>query len=177
MPYTWIFEDIVGAHIEIEGGLVNDPLDPGGMTKYGISKRFNPDVDVENLTIEQAKAFYHERYWRPMRLDEIHKAPIARELFDIGGGPNGIRAAVLIAQGALVLLREDVAIDGIMGPKTIRALNTYPWTGDLVKMMNLLQFVHLLVGSANVENTIEMVRDRLPQLKRFMRGWLKRIAF
>jgi lysozyme family protein len=57
MPYTWIFEDIVGAHIEIEGGLVNDPLDPGGMTKYGISKRFNPDVDVENLTIEQANAF------------------------------------------------------------------------------------------------------------------------
>jgi len=35
-----------------EGGakLTKDPDDPGGVTKYGISKRSNPDVDVENLT-------------------------------------------------------------------------------------------------------------------------------
>jgi lysozyme family protein len=47
----------------IEGGFVNDPADPGGATKYGISKKAYPDVDIVNLTIEEAKAIYERDYW------------------------------------------------------------------------------------------------------------------
>ncbi len=48
-----------------EGGYENDPDDPGGETKYGISKRYNPDVDIKNLTEEQAGKIYRLKYWEP----------------------------------------------------------------------------------------------------------------
>ena len=41
-----------------EGGYVNNPNDPGGETKYGVSKKAYPDIDIENLTLEQAKKIY-----------------------------------------------------------------------------------------------------------------------
>lgn len=47
-----------------EGGFVNDPKDSGGMTKYGISKRAYPNLDIANLTKEQAKEIYKNDYWK-----------------------------------------------------------------------------------------------------------------
>ena len=47
-----------------EGGYVNNPADPGGETKYGISKRSYPNEDIANLTIERALQIYHQSYWR-----------------------------------------------------------------------------------------------------------------
>lgn len=53
--------------MQVEGKVyTNDPNDRGGETKYGISKRANPDVDVKNLTEDQAKKIYEERYWNKL---------------------------------------------------------------------------------------------------------------
>lgn len=49
-----------------EGGYVNDPLDPGGETKYGISKRSYPKEDIKNLTIERATQIYKNDYVKPV---------------------------------------------------------------------------------------------------------------
>lgn len=49
--------------INVEGGYVNDPKDPGGETKYGISKRAYPDEDIKNLTIDRAKFLFCRDYW------------------------------------------------------------------------------------------------------------------
>jgi lysozyme family protein len=49
--------------VGVEGGYTSDPRDPGGETKYGISKRANPDLDIKNLTLDQAKARYRLKYW------------------------------------------------------------------------------------------------------------------
>ena len=46
-----------------EGGYVNHPKDPGGETKYGISKRAYPNLDIKNLTIDDAKEIYRRDYW------------------------------------------------------------------------------------------------------------------
>lgn len=46
-----------------EGGYVNDPSDPGGETKWGISKRAHPDLDIKNLTPEKAAEVYAKDYW------------------------------------------------------------------------------------------------------------------
>jgi lysozyme family protein len=46
--------------------VTNDPDDPGGLTKYGLSKRANPDLDIVNLTLEDAKRIYKARYWTPI---------------------------------------------------------------------------------------------------------------
>lgn len=57
------FDRVMDFVLKWEGGLSVDPNDPGGTTKYGISQRANPDVDVPNLTVEEAKEIYRERYW------------------------------------------------------------------------------------------------------------------
>ena len=46
-----------------EGGYTFDASDPGGETKYGLSKRANPSIDIKNLTLDQAKAIYRQKYW------------------------------------------------------------------------------------------------------------------
>lgn len=190
------FEIVVGEHIKLEGGWVNHPNDPGGETYKGISRRFNPSwlgwhiIDVlkskpgfpESLDSneelhEAVKEYYYHAYWTPMKLEQIKDLEICKEMFDIGAGPNGPNAAAKILQGALILLKQEIGtIDGQIGTKTLNAVNNYAHPGDLVKLLNCLQFCHLLVGNNNVDETIEMARDRLPQLKSFMRGWLKRIA-
>lgn len=45
------------------GGYTNDPDDPGGETKWGISKEFHPDEDIANLTKERALEIYYDEYW------------------------------------------------------------------------------------------------------------------
>ena len=73
--------------IGLEGGYSNDPNDPGGETKYGISKRYNPDVDVASLTLEQAKKIYLERYWIPAGCDN-QPYPLDICLFDGAVNPQ-----------------------------------------------------------------------------------------
>ena len=65
-----------------EGGLVDNPADPGGLTKYGISKRAYPTLDIAGLTVDQAKAIYRRDYWNPLGLDAIEKYGPALVLFD-----------------------------------------------------------------------------------------------
>lgn len=54
-----------------EGGYVNDPNDPGGETKYGISKRSFPDLDIANLNLEKALDIYLENYWIPSNSNNL----------------------------------------------------------------------------------------------------------
>ena len=56
-------EKIIADLIVREGGLVSDPDDRGGMTKFGISQRAHPELDIPNLTKEEAKQVYFEDYW------------------------------------------------------------------------------------------------------------------
>lgn len=66
------FEDTARPWIlEVEGGYVNDPQDPGGETKYGISKRSYPNLDIAALTQEQAGAIYLRDYWQAAGCDGL----------------------------------------------------------------------------------------------------------
>lgn len=47
-----------------EGGYVNDPADPGGETRFGISKRAYPDEDIKGLTLARASELYEHDYWK-----------------------------------------------------------------------------------------------------------------
>jgi len=62
------FEKIIPFTLQHEGGaqVTYDPNDPGGVTKYGISQHHHPDVDVANLTINQAMEIYRVGYWMPV---------------------------------------------------------------------------------------------------------------
>ena len=65
------FEKAVNFVLKWEGGYSNTPNDPGGETKYGISKRSYPDVDIKNLTLEQAKEIYRRDFWRAGGCDNL----------------------------------------------------------------------------------------------------------
>lgn len=114
MPYYSIgFRAAVRWMIDVaEGGgkLVHDG---GGATRWGISKRGNPDVDVENLTREGAVRLYHERYWEAIRGDDL-PYDVALALFDF------------YVQNKVAAVREwqevvRVEADGVVGPDTIAA--------------------------------------------------------
>lgn len=74
-----------------EGGYVNDPADPGGETKFGISKREYPNLDIGQLTLEQAQAIYQRDYWAALNCDS-HPWEMALVLFDCGVN-QGVSAA------------------------------------------------------------------------------------
>ncbi|MDA8087607.1 MAG: hypothetical protein M0Z75_12995 [Nitrospiraceae bacterium] len=83
------FQKIIGFTIQAEGGerYTCDPNDPGGATKYGISKRFNPDLDIEHLTLEQAEGVYFKRYWGPAGCPAL-PAPLNMAAFDSAVNPG-----------------------------------------------------------------------------------------
>ena len=66
-----------------EGGdrYTNDPKDPGGETKYGISKRAHPTLDIKHLTPEKALEIYLEKYWFPSGADDLD-FPMCLLVFD-----------------------------------------------------------------------------------------------
>ena len=88
-----------------EGGYSNDPDDPGGVTKYGISKRYHPNVDVENLTIDEAKDIYRREYWTLSGCEQL-TPQVAVVVFDTAVNCGVSRATHWFT--------EDPTIDGIL---------------------------------------------------------------
>ncbi|MFZ0887215.1 MAG: glycosyl hydrolase 108 family protein [Candidatus Binataceae bacterium] len=76
-----------------EGGYIDDPEDPGGETKWGISKREYPDLDIKNLGRAAAIAIYYRDWWMRYRYDAL-PAEVGAKIFnlavDIGPGPAAI---------------------------------------------------------------------------------------
>ena len=58
------FERAIEFVLKHEGGYVDNPADPGGETRFGISKKTYPALDIRNLTIEAAKEIYRRDYWQ-----------------------------------------------------------------------------------------------------------------
>lgn len=120
--------------IELEGGYVNDPNDPGGETKYGISKRAFPNVDIKNLTVPQAYNIYKEHYWDKVSGDVL-PWPINILLFDMAvhSGPT---RAIKTAQEAFKL-----TADGVIGPRTIERLKRASTHDCAVFLRKRLEFL------------------------------------
>jgi lysozyme family protein len=64
-----------------DGGYTDDSVDPGGETKFGVSKRANPDLDIKNLTKEQAFDRYRIKYWGGFNLESL-PWPYSAAVFD-----------------------------------------------------------------------------------------------
>jgi lysozyme family protein len=94
MNFDAAFNIVVG----IEAGYSNNPADPGGETKYGITKRQYPQIDIKNLTLDQAKAIYQRDYWSLCRCDEL-PWDMALVVFDcaVNQGPGTAERIHLLA--------------------------------------------------------------------------------
>ena len=105
MIYPPSYEKAFSYTIGHEGNYVNDPDDPGGETKFGISKRSYPNIDIKTLTIEEAKKIYFDDFWLKMNCDQVSDQ-IGIELFDTAVNMGRNKAAEIF-QEALNLTNRD----------------------------------------------------------------------
>ena len=85
------FSDAIAFVLDHEGGYVNHPNDPGGETKWGISKKSYPHLDIKALTVEEARSIYHRDYWTKIRGDQV-PPPLDLALFDFAVNSGTYRA-------------------------------------------------------------------------------------
>ncbi|MGJ3262510.1 MAG: glycoside hydrolase family 108 protein [Salinarimonas sp.] len=117
------FDACVTIVLQLEGGYVDDPHDPGGATNMGITLntlrdwRHDPSLgpdDVKALSETEAKAIYRANYWNPMQCDGL-PAGVDLSVFDFGVNAGPSRSVKLLE--SLVGTTQD----GIMGPQTLAA--------------------------------------------------------
>ena len=124
-------EDIAKEIVAREGGFVNDPDDPGGATKFGVTlgtlRRLGIDLtqdgrtdiaDVKALTREAAVRIFVSDYFERPRLGDLPEA-LQASVFDmyVNAGAN----AVKILQTLLNDMGHDLHVDGTVGPQTVAA--------------------------------------------------------
>lgn len=147
------FYQLIDRVLAHEGGYVNNPNDPGGETKFGISKRSYPRLNIKELTREDAIELYRRDFWKPVRGPELPEE-FAFQALD-GAVNSGISNSIRWMQRA-----AGVADDGVFGPVTLAAIKrTQP--ADLVLRYNAERIEFL---------------TKLSTFPTFGRGWLRRIA-
>ena len=189
--YSRAFDDL----LQIEGGFVDDPVDRGGATKYGISLRFlkaagqldddgdgfrdfdldfDGDIDgrdIRLLTVGDARFLYLTHFWRALDCDSFPE-PIGEVLFDQGVNGGNHAARKLLQRALNICLARTgygmIDVDGRLGEQTRAAL------------LRVLSNPRLGM-EALIEAFREAVRDRYraivrrnPSQRRFLRGWLAR---
>ncbi len=148
------FDQAFDKLINHEGGYIFNPHDPGGETKFGISKRSYPHLDIHSLTLADAKTIYRRDFWDRAQCDKLHP-DLAFDLFD-GAVNSGIGQAIRWLQRAV-----GVADDGVVGPLTLASINRENDTSAIRARYNghRLDFM-----------------TRLSTWDVFGKGWARRIA-
>jgi len=124
MTFDDMFERLLGH----EGGYVCDKNDPGGATKFGVSKRSYPHIDIKNLSLDAAKAIYYRDFWLPISGDSLYDG-VAFQLLDFSIN-SGIGNAVRAYQRALGVLD-----DGHFGPGSLAAAKAMSETDQIMRLV------------------------------------------
>ena len=138
-------------------GLVDDPADAGGLTKWGICQRSYPHLDIRALTRDDAIAIYQRDFWQSS-WDQLDKR-VAAKCMDVSVN-CGMAWGPRILQTAL-----GVGVDGIIGPCTIAAANredTKTLLAGMVKALN----IHY-----------DKILEAHPEYHKFEAGWDHRSAW
>lgn len=147
------FKEVFDRTINHEGNYVNDPKDPGGETKFGISKRSYPKLIIKELTLEDAFNIYKRDFWDIISGDKI-PGSVAYQLFDFAIN-SSIETAIRYFQRSL-----GVADDGHFGPISNEAVKQ---TSETDMIMNLCA------------ERLEFM-TKLKNWPDNSRGWARRIA-
>lgn len=171
------FDSAIPYVLRNEGLLVDDPDDPGGITKYGITLPvlqamgpfgdFDEDGDVDEqdliqMDVTRAMTIFKSEHWTKFGYGRIEDQRVATKILDISVN-FGPRQGHIIAQRAVwpgtgIELKQD----GILGPKSIAAINHCPTMSMLVG----LACESVLVYHRIVANK--------PKLSKFLLGWTRR---
>lgn len=137
-------------------GYVNDPDDTGGETKFGVAKSANPELNIATLTYAQAKEIYKRNYWVKCRCGELTEK-LATHVFDAAVN-HGTTTAIKMLQRAV-----NVSDDGLLGPKTIAAIQALPEK----------QVVYFFIQHRR--NFYLKIVERNPSQMKFLKGWMNRL--
>lgn len=155
------FEQIIANVLKNEGGYVNDPTDMGGETNFGISKRSYPNVDIKNLTLDQAKTIYKRDFWDKQQYNNIDNIIIAAKIFDLSVNMGASKANILL-QRALRSVGRKVNEDGILGIATLNAINKTSSTELLAALRSEAAGYYRSIVTSKKEQS------------KFLQGWLNR---
>ena len=160
------YEKLMPTVLEFECGFVNHPSDPGGATNSGVTLSTFRSIygknktvqDLKNMTNEQWEYIFKTRFWDRWKADDIDNQSIANLLVDWlwASGVYGIK----YPQEVL-----GVKTDGIVGLKTLAAINYYPNKKELFEKL----------WNRRKKHFEDIVRNR-PQSKVFLKGWLRRLS-
>ena len=150
VSFDTAFDRLLGA----EGGYVNDPADPGGETKWGISKRSYPTLSIINLTRNDAKVIYERDFWNG--IGEATPPAVRFQVFDFAVN-GGLSVAVRKLQSAV-----GVADDGHWGPVSDKAIATME-LNDIILRFNA-QRIRFYTSLSQEK------KDR------YLSGWMNRVA-
>ena len=147
--------------LKSEGGFVNHPSDPGGMTNLGVTKKVweawvkHPvdEAEMRSLTPELVGPLYKANYWDAVKADDLPRG-VDYAVFDSAVNMGSGRAAKLL-QAAL-----GVTADGSIGRATIAAATAADPT-ELLEAFSLGK---------------EAFYQSLPTFATFGKGWLNRVA-
>ena len=147
---------IVNHTLEEEGGYVNDPTDSGGETNYCISKRAYPDLNIFELTEDDAIDIYWKDYWLRGKCDKVpHK--LQSIYFDMCVN-FGISGAIKVLQETANGKGADIEVDGRIGPNTIKAIQNLSL--ERVRAFRVLKFAKIVINK--------------PEQVKFWYGWYRR---
>ncbi len=160
--YPQTFRVAVEKALADEGGLVENPADPGGITKFGISQRQYPDLLIAQLTREQAIAIYYRDWWKRFGYEQLPRL-IAEKVFDlaINIGPG---EATRCLQRALRACGIDELEDGILGQETRAQVQRADNTALLAALRSEAAGHYRLIAASRQD------KGSAP----FLKGWLRR---
>lgn len=147
--------------LDNEGGYVNNKNDIGGETKYGISKRSYPNIDIKNLTLDKAKSIYKRDFWDIISGDKFDNEKLAIKVFDIGVN-IGVRSVIKLLQNSITDLGYSLKSDGIVGEKTLKYISII----NEEKLLNCFE--------NNILSHYASLIKKNPKLGIFEKNWMKR---
>ncbi len=160
-----------------EGGFVDHPADRGGPTKFGITRATLASycgqpvgaAEVAALNPDQARQIYRRDYYFAPRIDQL-PARIQPFVFDSAVNHGPARAIGFVQQvcnQAGFGAGSGLAVDGVCGPRTVRAAHDADWAMKDWLLAALIEerrnFYHAIVA-----------RD--PGQASFLDGWLARLG-
>jgi lysozyme family protein len=153
----------------VEGGYVNDPKDPGGETKFGISARAYPKIDIKNLTSDDAKTIFLKDFFYPTRSEWfMHCNRPDMALYSSAFAFNsGVKNQIRILQRLInqVDSANQIVVDGVLGAQTNAMLETLKEPVILEKQLD----VKMLSKMASYYSSLE-------KFNVFGRGWINRLS-
>lgn len=164
------FDEAMERLFKAEGLFSNHPSDKGGATKYGITLeswaayRKSPMTlkDVKMITVFEARQFYRDCYWLPLKLDQIENESIRYAIFDQAVN----RGSVNVVKQLQKIISEErhvaLKIDGILGEETLAHINKMPARVLVLKFIYSCQFSYCRIVQTNP--------SQLP----FLAGWIVR---